>query len=248
MKKLGWSLGLLLMLGCSVQDTQPPAVPEGLRTVTGNGWIYLTWEPNSEPDLAGYRVYRSLQPYGAYTEIGETAGTEFWDEDVENGVTYYYAITAFDEAGNESELTPELVYDTPRPDGWDAILADRVAHPDRAGWDLSEAHALSWNDSLADIYYENGELVGVGNTDLLDFGFVESLYDVDEAPLEGWDPDRRVSVTPGHAYVVWTRDNHFAALHVREVGQGFIRFDWAYQVAEGSPERAVPSASQENRR
>lgn len=243
-----WVFVLLWGAGCTTQDIRPPAVPRGLRTVTGNGWIYLTWEPNTEPDLAGYRVYRSRQPYGAYTEIGKTADTEFWDEDVENGVTYYYALTAYDFAGNESDLTPELVYDTPRPDGWNALLQDKAHNPDRAGWDFSAARTVAWDDSVADLYYENETFVGVGNTDLLDFGPVESLYEVDEAPLEGWDPDRRVPVVPGHAYVIWTRDNHFAAIHVREMGQGFIRFDWAYQTAEGNPELAFPFAVRENRR
>ena len=39
------------------------------------------------------------------------------DDDVRNGSTYFYAVSAYDYDANESELTPEQVYDTPRPSG-----------------------------------------------------------------------------------------------------------------------------------
>jgi hypothetical protein len=43
-------------------DSFPPAVPSGLEAVFSavpqNSFIDLTWTPNTEPDLAGYNVYR----------------------------------------------------------------------------------------------------------------------------------------------------------------------------------------------
>ena len=41
-------------------DTFPPATPKGLNAVATEGAINLIWEPNSEPDLAGYYVLRAI--------------------------------------------------------------------------------------------------------------------------------------------------------------------------------------------
>ena len=37
----------------------PPAAPTGLAATPGNGLVTLAWTANTEPDLAGYRVFRS---------------------------------------------------------------------------------------------------------------------------------------------------------------------------------------------
>ena len=46
-----------------------------------------------------------------------TDASRYVDDDVRNGSTYFYAVSAYDYDGNESELSPEQVYDTPRPSG-----------------------------------------------------------------------------------------------------------------------------------
>ena len=39
-------------------DITPPTIPESLSGMVLDGVVYLAWSPNSEPDLAGYKVYR----------------------------------------------------------------------------------------------------------------------------------------------------------------------------------------------
>jgi hypothetical protein len=46
-------------------DTSPPAAPTGLVAAAGEGSVSLDWTDNSEPDLAGYRVYRR-EPDGTW--------------------------------------------------------------------------------------------------------------------------------------------------------------------------------------
>src|SRR5512146_2386207 len=85
-------------------DYHAPAVPLGLASATGDGEIFLSWLPNQDDDLAGYRVYVSRDPDGPYGRIGDTHRTTFTDHGAVNSRTYFYAVTAYDWCGNESEL------------------------------------------------------------------------------------------------------------------------------------------------
>jgi len=84
-------------------DLFPPAVPAGVRAVTSTASIELAWEPDSDADLAGYRVYRA-EGKGAFERLAEvTSGPSYSDRAIEPGKTYRYAVSAFDRAGNESK-------------------------------------------------------------------------------------------------------------------------------------------------
>ena len=84
-------------------DTFPPAKPKGLNTVAATGAINLIWEPNAEPDLAGYYVLRAQAPSWEFARITPMPITEasFFDT-VKGGTKYLYAVVAVDKAGNVS--------------------------------------------------------------------------------------------------------------------------------------------------
>ena len=86
-------------------DTFPPAVPSGLRADRTANSVSLVWESDTEPDLAGYRVYRS-EGSGPWQKLADVnAVPSYSDTAVEHGKTYHYAVSAFDKAAkvNESE-------------------------------------------------------------------------------------------------------------------------------------------------
>ena len=88
--------------GITPEDRFPPAVPAGLNAATAPNSIELSWEGNTEPDLGGYRVYRSTGA-GPFEKIGEMVAVPgYSDRDVEHGKTYRYAVSAIDKSGNES--------------------------------------------------------------------------------------------------------------------------------------------------
>ncbi len=91
----------------SVSDFMPPQVPAGFSAEAGPGKIALHWEPNQEPDLGGYRVYRRAEPEEVFTLHASIAAgiTSYTDTDVVDGSIYEYAIASFDDAGNESVLS-----------------------------------------------------------------------------------------------------------------------------------------------
>ncbi len=89
-------------------DVFPPAVPGGLQAVfSGVGqqpFVDLTWAPNTDPDLAGYNLYRR-EDNAAWTRINAALvlTPTYRDGNVAAGRTYLYAVTAVDLHGNESE-------------------------------------------------------------------------------------------------------------------------------------------------
>jgi hypothetical protein len=84
----------------------PPAPPTGLAAVGGDARIRLTWNPNAEPDLAAYTVYRSDALSGDYVAIATTGATSHLDDNGPvNGVWSYYKLSATDAGGHESALS-----------------------------------------------------------------------------------------------------------------------------------------------
>lgn len=226
---------------CFRPDYTPPAVPRGVISVTGDGEVYLYWYPNTEPDLAGYNIYFGYEAEGYYTLIASTPSANFIDRDVNNGETYYYAVSAYDYDGNESELSLDLVFDTPRPEGWGGRLWDFHSFPNDAGYNFSTQLVLPYTDSRADIFFEMDDGIpfmwrGNLNTDIQDFGYTTSIDDVDYAPEYGWIQMDWLELVNGHTYIVWTDDNHFAKFRVISIGYDYITFDWAYQIDPGNPE------------
>ena len=70
--------------------------------------IKLIWNPNTESDLAGYKVYRGTAPGGPYVKLGEIQATNFvWAVPTGTEASNYFVITAYDTAGNESGYSNE---------------------------------------------------------------------------------------------------------------------------------------------
>jgi hypothetical protein len=90
------------------EDRFPPAVPADVSAIASTGSIEIAWEQNSEPDLAGYRVYRA-EGAGEFARIGETqTAPNYSDRAVRSGVRYRYAISSVDKVGNESAQSPPV--------------------------------------------------------------------------------------------------------------------------------------------
>jgi fibronectin type 3 domain-containing protein len=101
------------------KDTFPPSVPTGLAAVGTAGEngagnearpaIDLNWQPNAEPDLAGYIVYRR-EGSGEWQRISSAqplVGSGYHDATVAAGHTYEYAVSAIDQEGQESARSAE---------------------------------------------------------------------------------------------------------------------------------------------
>jgi hypothetical protein len=260
-------LGVLLLAGCSEQTTapaiHPPAAPRGLFSVTGNTQVTLVWLANTETDVVSYRIYEG--PCGGldceYSRIasipapGSADYVEYVVTDLANGRTRFFAVAAVNRAGAESDLSYDDVFDTPRPAGTGLVLNNcRVPGPN-VGYDFSAFARTDTTIAPTDIFFGHFvDSLGYAyrqifvpdySTDIQDAGFVSSLDRVDFAPESGWSPSGTVEAIVGHAYVVWTRDDHFAKFRVTAVGPNQVTLDWAYQVDPGNRELKAGPAVEE---
>jgi hypothetical protein len=87
-------------------DRFAPTVPKGLTALAAPASIELSWDPNRESDLAGYLVYRAAGE-GEFARLaGPLPAPHYSDKEVQSGVRYRYAVSAVDQAGNESARSP----------------------------------------------------------------------------------------------------------------------------------------------
>ncbi len=105
-------------------DNLAPAAPLGLageQMFTPEG-LQLTWDPNSEADLAGYKIYRGTSSGftpGPGDFVASTPDTFSVDGDWDWSTGYWYKVAAIDIHGNESifaVMGPDMVTgDDPMP-------------------------------------------------------------------------------------------------------------------------------------
>jgi hypothetical protein len=270
--------------GCSDDeayvDSTPPGIPAGVTSITGDGAVFVRWIPNQESDLAGYRVWwdgngdeefeelARIKPFedGIYQDNGTpTASDDFLEYgDILgfdfNGTYNSYAISAFDDAGNESELSWEYVVDVPRPEGYDLRLEPRSSFPQFSGYDLSSLsnQAQPWDDLETDFWFEVDAnaiprfYVPKAWVRILDAGF--QSYDgfggidgVDYAPAQGWSQEGAVEAIPGHTYVLRIRNgssfgpnDHYAKIWLSGFESGGALLWWAFQEVPGERQFGQP--------
>lgn len=101
-----------LAVSVVAHDVFPPAVPTGLQAVaSGEGqkpFVDLIWAPVTNPDLAGYNVYRR-DADGSPTKLNSdlVKSPAYRDRTAIPGKTYFYSASAVDVRGNESAPSQE---------------------------------------------------------------------------------------------------------------------------------------------
>lgn len=96
------------------RDIFPPQVPTGLVSAvdTPSHAIDLSWNPISDPGLAGYIVYRRTASGGAPQRVippGKPITAPAWrDTNILPGQRYSYSVSAVDGSGNESARSAEV--------------------------------------------------------------------------------------------------------------------------------------------
>ncbi len=125
-----------------------------LPVVSWAASVTLRWQANSEPDIAGYNLYygTASRSYGPPMPTGNT--TSYTVDNLVEGQTYYFALTALDTSGNESgyssEITANATSSEPATEDYTLLLSYNS--------DRSDAVDLSGQTISGDVYiYLNPE-------------------------------------------------------------------------------------------
>jgi hypothetical protein len=106
----GGTVSSTLKFGSNATNS-PTAEALGGSGVEPTYSVNLSWNASTS-DVAGYNVYRSSSLTGAYSKLNPTvdAATDFTDNTVASGTTYYYDVTSVSSSGVESSpCTPVKV-------------------------------------------------------------------------------------------------------------------------------------------
>jgi hypothetical protein len=114
-----------------VYDTAPPAAPSGLSaSKQSDTSVRVTWAANSEPDLNGYNVYRSLASGGPFVKLNAFLinANDYDDSGIPSGTDQvWYQLTALDDSGNESARSA-------------TVAVSLAAEATTAGWSLETGY------------------------------------------------------------------------------------------------------------
>lgn len=99
-------------------DSTPPARPRHLTFAIAAEGVRLYWDPNPDPEVAGYFIYRSTHSGVGYRRLNASpqVQTTFLDlVSLPSGSVLYYAVSAVDSspAQNESGLSEEVRVEFP---------------------------------------------------------------------------------------------------------------------------------------
>ncbi len=90
-------------------DKTPPAAPAQVKAVKKGSAISITWDENTEKDLAGYNVYRVMGSSTVKLNKAPVKENIFSDSRAPDYRFIAYYVTAVDEAGNESDPSQESI-------------------------------------------------------------------------------------------------------------------------------------------
>jgi len=72
--------------------------------------VTLGWDPNAEPDVAGYKVYYGAASRSYQIHLDAGLNTTYTVANLPDGGTYFFAVTAYDSSANESAYSAEVSY------------------------------------------------------------------------------------------------------------------------------------------
>lgn len=145
----------------AASDITAPAAPTGLTASGSEYQVNLSWDANSEADLHHYNLYRSTKaPDGietSYYRYSNILTNSYLDEDVSNGTTYYYQVTAVDNSGNESTKSAEMSATPVSSIDDNAVIRSQLSVYEQGMRNMDVAQVMSTiSDDYLDTYYVYG--------------------------------------------------------------------------------------------
>lgn len=118
------------ILSVTIQQT-PPAIPTGLSGSATSTQVQLTWNLNTETNLAGYYIFRNG------VQIAQVGKTTFYtDTGLEPNTTYSYSIEAYNTSSLNSNMSNMVTITTTSPSAPSGLAISNIS---------STGATASWN-------------------------------------------------------------------------------------------------------
>ena len=211
----------------TVPAPESPLPPRGLAATTSRGVVALSWQASSSDAIARYRVYRRKGEEGDWTLLQETGSLSAMDNEVEEGLTYFYHVTAVGAHELESKRSAlASVNITPAPPASPKNLRVRLSpYAAALTWDKAEGangYVVSRGELVVDtveaVQYEDNTLKA-GST------YSYSVRSVSGSRLS--EPGNTVSVTtpaPPTAPLELKASVKGRSIHLIWKGTGDVRY------------------------
>jgi hypothetical protein len=209
--------------------------------------VTLAWDANSEPDLDHYVVYWGVLPGNYSYNSGNIGITEFSVQIPDDGQTYFFAVTAVDQAGLESDYSNEVSTEGTSTGGNDPLIH---IIPMNSNWNLisisNGTGTTSIEDALAPIMadvisvwaYYNGQWhvydpENPNDSDLLDVepgqGLWVNMRENTELSIPGEAPVNGIDLAGGWNLVGFSSPSSRNIADVISSIDGNVVSVWAYQ-------------------
>ncbi len=207
----------------NIDPPQPP-VSLSISVIARGGALSATWTYSGQAP-AGCNLYRATTSGGPYIKVNSAfIGTNtFLDENLTNGATYYYVVTAVDALGNESAYSNEAV-GTPQ-DG-EVPLTPNIYSP------TISCVPVTLYQNITDITgnAEPGSTVELFRNEL-SWGKVTALNQTFTRKIL-LENVADVAVSPDGAMLTYDQNNYvwlknIADNTLKQIGEGYTRASWA---------------------
>jgi fibronectin type 3 domain-containing protein len=133
--------------------------------------VELTWNPSTDPYVVAYKIYYGTQSHVYSSSITYGDISDVTISGLADGQTYYFAVSAVDNEGNESALSGEAVYTVPGASSGSLTVVGSTA--------ALQAVQVSWTASPdADVYgyaVYYGTQSGVYTNSVIFYGATEGI-------------------------------------------------------------------------
>jgi hypothetical protein len=194
-----------------------PQPPAGVTALPQWHQVELSWMENTELDIQGYNVYRSIEQNGNYLKLnsGPLTDTTFTDDNAQNGIYYFYYVKAIDTDNNESNPS--------------SVVKSRVVSLDQGILLVDETEdgngtLLNPTDQQVDEFYQ---------TVLSDFDY--QTYDINA------DGPPQLADLGAFSTVIWSGEdgtNTSAAFNARNILKSYMEYGGNFCYLGYKPSRA----------
>ena len=140
----------------------------GFAADAAAGQATLTWNPNTESDLAGYKLHYGASSGNYTVHLDVHNVTTYTVTGLTDGQTYYFAATAYDSAGSESGYSNQVSYTVPAAANGAPTTPATPTGPSSAAVNAAATFSTSAtdpnNDTLTYRYDWGGGVIGSWGT------------------------------------------------------------------------------------